>query len=66
MDWTEPTEGAITKSFFPIIEDRLKLTLNATPKFAATVTDHGNVKAYSHKYKIIDNPTCLCKKERKS
>jgi CRISPR/Cas system-associated endoribonuclease Cas2 len=23
---------------------------------------HGNIKAYLHKYKIIDDPTCLCNK----
>ena len=23
---------------------------------------HGNIKAYLHKYKIIDDPTCPCRK----
>jgi len=61
-EWTETTKGAITKAFFPKIEDRLNLRLNATPNFTAIVTGHGNIKAYLHKYKIIDNPRCPCRK----
>ena len=61
-EWTETTKGAITKAFFPKIDDRLKLRLNITPKFTAIVTGHGNIKAYLHKYKIIDDPTCPCRK----
>ena len=61
-EWTETAKGATTKIFFPKIEDRLKLRLNATPKFTATVTGHGNIKTYLHKYKIIDDPTCPCRK----
>jgi len=26
------------------------------------VSGHGNIKSYLYKYKIIDSPTCLCKK----
>jgi len=55
-------KGAITNSFFPKIEDRLKLRINATPNFTATVTGHGNIRSYLCKYKIIDNPMCPCKK----
>ena len=46
------------KSIISKIEDRLKLRLNATPKFTAIVRGHGNMKAYLHKYKIRDDPTC--------
>jgi len=58
--WTETTKSAITKAFFPKIQ--LKLRLNATPKFTAIVTGHGNIKAYLHKYKIIDDATSPCRK----
>jgi hypothetical protein len=44
-EWTDTTKGAITKAFFPKIEDRLKLELNATPNFTTIVTGHGNIKA---------------------
>jgi len=30
-EWDSTTKGAITKSFFPKIVDRMKLTINATP-----------------------------------
>jgi hypothetical protein len=42
-EWERTTEGAITKSFFPKIVDRIKLTINATPNFTAIVTGHGNI-----------------------
>jgi len=61
-EWTETTKGAITKAFFPKIEDRLKLRLNVTPNFTAIVTGHGNIKAYLIKYKIIGDPMCPCRK----
>jgi len=61
-EWERSSKGAITKSFFPKIEDTLKLRLNATPNFTATINGHGNVKFYLYKYKIIYNPMCLCKK----
>ena len=38
------------------------MRLNATPNFTAILTGHGNIKAYLHKYKIIDDPTCPCTK----
>ena len=55
-EWTEITKGAITKAFFPKIEDRLKFRINVTPNFTAIVTGHGNIKAYLHKYKKIRRP----------
>jgi hypothetical protein len=61
-EWERSSNGAI-KSFFPKIEDRLKLRLNATPYFSAIVTGHGNIKSYLYKYEIIiDNPMCPCRK----
>jgi len=52
-------QRAITKEFFPKIEERLKLKINVTPKFTVTVTGHCNIKAYVFKYKIRDDPKCL-------
>jgi len=59
-EWGRSSKGVITKSFFPKIADRLKLRINATPNFTATVTGHGNIKTYLCKYKIIESPTCSC------
>jgi len=61
-EWTETIKGAITKAFFPKIGDRLKFRINKTPNFTAILIGHGNIKAYLYKYKIIDDPTCPCRK----
>jgi hypothetical protein len=60
-EWERSSKGAITKSFFPKIADRLKLRINATPNFTAIVTGHDNIKTYLYKYKIIESPMCSCK-----
>jgi len=57
-EWERSSKVVITKSFFPKIADRLKLTINATPNFTTTVTGHGNIKTCWYKYKIIDSPMC--------
>ena len=61
-EWTETSKGAITKAFFHKIEDGLKFRINVTPNFTAIATGHGYIKAYLYKYKIIDDPTCPCRK----
>jgi len=51
-EWDRTTKGAITKSFFPRIADRLKMKIDVTPNFTTMVTGHSNIKSYLHKYKI--------------
>jgi len=65
-EWDHTTKGAIMKAFFPIIADRLKMKINITPNFTTMVTGHDNIKSYLHKYQILDNPMCSCKKRRKN
>jgi len=55
-EWDNTTKGAIMKSFFPKIGDRLKLKINVTPNFTTMVTGHGNIKAYLYRFKIKDSP----------
>jgi hypothetical protein len=59
-DWRTSSKGAITKSFFSKITDRLKLKINITPNFTAIVTRHGNIKTYLAKYRIIESLMCPC------
>jgi len=59
-EWERSSQGAITKSFFPRITDRLKLKINVTPNFTAIVVGHGNIKTYLSKYRIIESPMCSC------
>ena len=51
-EWDNTTKGAITKSFFAKIADRLKIKVNITPNLTTMVTGHGNIKSCLHKYKI--------------
>jgi len=59
-EWERSSKGAITKSFFPKITERLKLKINVTPNFIAIVTGHCNIKTYLSKYRIIESPMCSC------
>jgi hypothetical protein len=43
QEWSRNTRGAITKSFFPKILDRMKLTIKATSNFTTMMTGHGNI-----------------------
>jgi hypothetical protein len=51
--WARTIKGLATKPFFPIIKDRLTNKIKLTPNFTAIVTDHGKIKAYLHRFKII-------------
>ena len=59
-NWTQTTKGSITKEYFPNLEDRLKMKINLTQNFTVIVTGHGKTKAYLHRFKIIEEPTCSC------
>ena len=49
-----------TKEFFPEVPGRLKMKINLIQNFTTTVTGHGKTKAYLHRFKIIEAPTCPC------
>jgi len=52
--------GAPCRSFFPTVEQRLKLKIPITSEFTAIVSGHGKTKSYLHRFKLIDNPMCPC------
>ena len=54
------TEKAACRSFFPVLDRRLKMKIPVTPEFTAIVTGHGKTRSYPHRFKMIDNPTCTC------
>ena len=56
------TKGAITKSFFPTIGARLTQRLQMNIKLSTIITGHGTLRSYYHRFKIVDDPTCFCKK----
>jgi hypothetical protein len=59
-NWTQTTKGSKTKEFFPNVEGRLKMKINLTQSFTAIVTGHGKTRAYLHRFKNIEEPTCPC------
>jgi len=58
--WESTDKGALCRSFFPTVEQRLKLKIPITSGFTAIVSDHGEKKSYLHRFKLIDNPMCPC------
>jgi len=54
------TKGSITKGYFPNVEERLKMKINLTQNVTAIVTGHGKTKAYLHRFKMLEEPTCPC------
>jgi hypothetical protein len=61
-EWDASAKGAITKTFFLIIRDRLSKRLQTGIKQSTIVTGHGTLRSYYHRFKIIDDPKCVCKK----
>jgi hypothetical protein len=59
-------KAALTKQFFPNISDRIKTKIKVTPNFTSLVTGHGNTRAYLHRFKLLESPTCPCGKEEQT
>ena len=54
-EWDASTKGEITKSFFPIIKDRISKSLYMGIKLSTIITGHGTMRPYYHRFKIIDD-----------
>ena len=63
LQWTDTTKGAVCRSCFPKLEQRLKMKMPVTAEFTTLVTGHGKTKAYLHRFKLADDPICPCKGE---
>jgi ribonuclease HI len=61
-EWDASTEGELTKIFFPSVKDRISKRLQMCINLSTIVTGHGKRRSYFHRFKIVDFPTCLCKK----
>ena len=60
-EWNASTKGEITKSFFPDVGDRKSKRLQMNIKLLTMVTGHGTLRTYYHRFKIINDPVCVCK-----
>jgi hypothetical protein len=56
--WERAVKGATCRSFFPDVEQRLRLRIPITPESTAIVSGHGKTRAYLNRFKIIDDPLC--------
>jgi hypothetical protein len=59
--WNSTEKGAVCRSFFPGLEQRLKMKINFTPEFTAIITGHWKTKSYLLRFKLAGNPTCPVK-----
>ena len=64
-EWQNITETAVTKSFFPNVQDRMKLRISVTPNITAMIS-HVKTKSYLHRFKMVDSPMCPCDSEEQS
>jgi hypothetical protein len=60
LHWDTTTKGAECRSFFPRLDQRLKMRIPLTQEFTALVTEHGKTNFYLHRFKLVEDPTCPC------
>jgi P2-related tail formation protein len=48
--WNRTTKGKMTKGYFPIVAERLKMKITPTHNLTTILTGHGNVNAYLHQH----------------
>jgi len=58
--WEEIPKAAQTKQFYPRITDRLKSKIDITSNVTAMVSGHGKIRAYLHRFKLLESATCPC------
>ena len=51
-EWDSSKEGALTKTFFPKIKDRLAKRQQICLNLSKVITGHGKLRAYLHRSKI--------------
>ena len=64
--WERAVKGAICRSLFPTVEQKLKIRIPITPEFTAIVCGHGKTKAYLNRFNPTDNPMCPCNEGEQS
>ncbi|KAJ4445304.1 hypothetical protein ANN_07109 [Periplaneta americana] len=48
------------QSLFPSVKRRLSRKVPISPEFTAMTTGHGKLRAYLHRFRIIESPICPC------
>ena len=52
--WDASNKGELTKTFFPIVKDRISKRLQMCINFSTIITGHGKLRTYFHIFKMID------------
>ena len=55
------TKAAITKEYFPTVQERLSVNIRVTPNVAAMTAGQGRTRACLHRFKLSHNATRGCK-----
>ena len=58
--WKSKEKGALCRSFFPVVEQRLKMNIPLTLELTAIITGYRKTKSYLYRFKLANNPTCPC------
>lgn len=59
-EWDSSNRGALTGTFFPKVKDRLAKKQQMSLNLSTVITGHGKLRAYLHRFKIIEDPMCPC------
>jgi hypothetical protein len=57
--WDLTTKGAMTKEYFPVVNERLKMNIKSTPNLTNIIMGRGNIRSHL-RFKIINSPMCAC------
>ncbi|PSN51302.1 hypothetical protein C0J52_15786 [Blattella germanica] len=58
--WANTTNGRVSKSFFPSVQERLKQRIPLSGQVTAFLTGHGKTREYYNRFKIADSTMCKC------
>jgi hypothetical protein len=61
-EWDASNKGGLTRTFFPVLKDRILKRLQMCINIPTIVTRHSIMRSYFHRFKFIEDLTCLCKK----
>jgi len=57
-EWDQTAKGKFTNDYLPRAAEKLNMKINLTQNF--TLLRGMGTKAYLHRFKIIETPSCLC------
>ena len=53
-EWDASNKSELTKTFFPIVKERISKRLQMCINFSMIITGHGKLRTYFHRFKMID------------